>query len=299
MAFALGGGVGDSLSGGDPIAPAEITSLAVLPLAVLSHGDNLTFDPETDYFVDGMTEALITELSQIASLRVTSHTSVMRYKGSDKSSSEIGRELNVDHVIEGGVRASLGGTVTGGSADVYVLLLEVATDQILWTESYFRLLRDIVSLQSDVAAAIARELGVTVTPEEAAWLSSARPVDPAAYTAYLRGRSFLRQVAVAHAEGRSVPQDETEALRWFRLAADQGFAAAQVTLGMAYAEGGGGVPQDRVAAHMWLSLAAAQVSTRNRDTYVELRDAVAEEMTPEQIAEAQRLAREWKPAVEP
>ena len=105
-------------------------------------------------------------------------------------------------------------------------------------------------------------------------------------------------LGLLYQSGRGVPQDETEAVRWHRLAADQGHAAAQVSLGFAYADGLG-VPQDRVAAHMWLRLAAAQVSTANRDFYVEARDAVAEEMTAEQIAEAQRLAREWKPTVEP
>ena len=98
--------------------------------------------------------------------------------------------------------------------------------------------------------------------------------------------------------GRGVPQDDAEALRWYRLAADQGNASAQANLGRMYAEGRG-VPQDRVAAHMWLSLAAARLSAAARDTIVEVRDAVAEQMTAEQVAEAQRLAREWKPTVEP
>ena len=105
-------------------------------------------------------------------------------------------------------------------------------------------------------------------------------------------------LGIAYAEGLGVPRDETEAARWFRLAADQGLADAQASLGVMYWIGHG-VPQERVAAHMWLSLAAAQVSTANRDTYVEARDAAAEEMPPEQIAEAQRRAREWKPTVEP
>ena len=101
-----------------------------------------------------------------------------------------------------------------------------------------------------------------------------------------------------YAGGRGVPQNETEAVRWFRLAADQGHAGAQYNLGVSYRDGRG-VPQDRVAAHMWLSLAAAQTSAADRDTDVEARDAVAEEMTAEQVAEAQRLAREWKPTVQP
>ncbi len=92
----------------------------------------------------------------------------------------------------------------------------------------------------------------------------------------------------AYEVGRGVPQDETEAVRWFRLAADQGYAAAQFLLGLMYRDGRG-VPQDDVAAHMWLDLAGSQ----------KVRDDVAAGMTPEQIAEAQRLAREWKPTEEP
>ncbi len=102
-------------------------------------------------------------------------------------------------------------------------------------------------------------------------------------------------------KGRGVLQDETEAVRWYRLAADQGNTEAQHSLGGLYAEGRG-VPQDRVAAHMWLSLAVAQVPFALRDIVVEARearDALAEEMTAGQVAEAQRLAREWKPTVEP
>ena len=93
---------------------------------------------------------------------------------------------------------------------------------------------------------------------------------------------------------RGVPQDDTEAVRWFRLAADQGLAAAQFNLGVLYQEGEG-VTQDLVAAHMWFSLAAEQLDDPGRFTHAQARDAVAEEMTPEQIAEAERRVREWKP----
>ena len=98
--------------------------------------------------------------------------------------------------------------------------------------------------------------------------------------------------------GRGVPQDDTEAVRWYRLAANQGFAVAQYNLGVMY-RNGRGVPQDDVAAHMWLDLAGAQSSGYERDLYVKLRDDVAAGMTPEQIAEAQRLAREWNQTVKP
>ena len=98
--------------------------------------------------------------------------------------------------------------------------------------------------------------------------------------------------------GQGVPRDNAEAARWYRLAADQGDAEAQKNLGLMY-HLGQGVPQDRVAGHMWLSLAAAQASGADRDTYIESRDTVATQMTAEQIAKAQRLAREWKPTGQP
>ena len=101
-----------------------------------------------------------------------------------------------------------------------------------------------------------------------------------------------------YANGLGVPQDYAESARWYRLAADQGLAQAQQGLGLLYALGDG-VPQDPVVAHMWLNLATAQSSGEQRETYEKSRDLVAEQMTRQQIAEAQRLAREWKPTVEP
>ena len=100
-----------------------------------------------------------------------------------------------------------------------------------------------------------------------------------------------------YANGKGVPQDDAEAVRWYRLAAEQDHASGQHYLGLVYALGRG-VPQDYVTAHMWLNLATAQASAENRDRYVKGRDAVAAEMTAEQIAEAQRLAREWKQKTE-
>ena len=105
-------------------------------------------------------------------------------------------------------------------------------------------------------------------------------------------------LGLMYAEGEGVPRDDAEAVRWYRLAADQGDAEAQKNLGLMYGLGQG-VPQDRVAGHMWLSLAAAQASAEERDEYVKERDNVAARMTPEQIAEAQRRAREWTPTDQP
>ena len=98
--------------------------------------------------------------------------------------------------------------------------------------------------------------------------------------------------------GRGVPPDDAEAVRWYRLAADQGHTVAQYNLGVMYAEGLG-VPQDHVAAHMWLSLAAARSFANEWDTFVAKLDEVAAQMTPEQVVEAQHLAREWKPTDQP
>ena len=105
-------------------------------------------------------------------------------------------------------------------------------------------------------------------------------------------------LGVMYANGQGVPQDDGEAVRWYRLAAEQGVASAQFFLGVMYGNGRG-VSQDFVAAHMWLNLAAAQSSGDDRERDVKERDAVAARMTREQIAEAQRLAHEWKSTVEP
>jgi len=156
-----------------------IDSIAVLPLK------NLSGDPEQEYFADGMTEALISELAQIKALqRVISSTSVMRYKGKDKSLPEIARELNVDAVVEGSV------LLVGERVRITAQLIEAKTDRHLWAQRYERDLRDVLTLQSDVARDIASEIKLTLTPEEQARLASARPVNPEAYQLYLKGRLF-------------------------------------------------------------------------------------------------------------
>ncbi len=157
---------------------ATVHSIAVLPLA------NLSGDPEQEYFVQGMTEALITDLAKIGSLRVISRTSVMRYNQTDKPLPQIARELNVDTVVEGSVLRS------GERVRITAQLIDAAKDQHLWAESYERDLRDVLTLQSEVAGAIAREIKVKLTPQEQARLASPRSVDPEAYQAYLRGRYY-------------------------------------------------------------------------------------------------------------
>jgi TolB-like protein len=135
-------------------AAPRIESLAVLPL------QNLMGDPQQEYFVDGMTEELIADVSQISALRVISRTSVMQYKGTKKSMPEIARELNVDGLIEGSVLRS------GDQLRITAQLIEAKTDMHLWARSYERDLRNALALQSEVAQAIAREIKVKLTPQE-------------------------------------------------------------------------------------------------------------------------------------
>src|SRR3989475_8766106 len=167
------GGARDRLLG--RTAPPRIASLAVLPLA------NLSGDPTQEYFSDGMTEALITNLAKISALRVISRTSVMQYKGTKKPMPQIAKELNVDGVVEGSVQRS------GDRVRITAQLIEAATDRHLWVQSYERDLRDILALQSDVAGAIAEEIKIKLTPQQQAHIVSERPVNPEAYDTYLKG----------------------------------------------------------------------------------------------------------------
>jgi TolB-like protein/DNA-binding winged helix-turn-helix (wHTH) protein/Flp pilus assembly protein TadD len=155
-----------------------IRSLAVLPLT------NLSGDPTQEYLADGMTEALIGRLSEIHNLRVISRTSVTRYKDTHLSVPEIARTFQVDAIVEGSVIRD------GSRIRVHAQLIRAATDEHFWSEAYDRDLRDVLSLQSDVAQSIARKVEVTITGAEHARLSSARTVNPEAYEAYLKGRYY-------------------------------------------------------------------------------------------------------------
>ncbi len=158
-----------------PIA-APIRSLAVLPL------ENLSDDPKQDYFADGMSDALITDLSQIKDLRVISRTSVMQYRGAHLPVSQIAKELRVDAVVEGSVLRS------EDRVRISAELVRGDTQQNLWAQSYERPFNDVLSLQNDVARDIVKEIRIRLTQEEQARLSSSRSVVPAAYDAYLQGR---------------------------------------------------------------------------------------------------------------
>ena len=157
-------------------AERNIRSLAVLPL------ENLSRDPAQDYFADGMTDELITSLAKLQTLKVISRSSVMRYKGTNKTLPQMARELNVDGIIEGTVLRS------GNRVRITAQLIRAATDQHLWAETYEGNTEDVLRLQDAVARAIVAEIRIKLEPEEKARLGKSPSVNPAAYEAYLRGR---------------------------------------------------------------------------------------------------------------
>lgn len=171
-------------------------SIAVLPL------DNLTGDVEQAFLVDGIHEAMTSTLSGIGALRVKSRTSTVSYRGSDLKLTEIAHELGVAKVVTGSVLRD------GEIVRVNVQLVDAATDEYLWTESYERGLRDLLALQSEVARAISREVSVELTPEETARLRDTRQVDPEVYETYLKGMFFVKQLnAEAIMQGMQYLQD--------------------------------------------------------------------------------------------
>jgi len=212
------------------VPSGNIQSVAVLPLENLSH------DPEQQYFADGMTDALITDLAKIHALRVISRTSVMQYKGKNESAPQIARELHVDAIVEGTVLRS------GDHVRITAQLIEAPSDRHLWAETYERDLRDILALQDEVARAIASKVRVTLTPQEQARLSSVRQVDPAANEAYLRGLYELHGTTAEPTEAQKAHSLE-KAVGYFNQAladdpndalAYSGFADAYTVLSTAY-----------------------------------------------------------------
>ncbi len=164
----------------DPAA-APIRSLAVLPL------QNLSGNPNEEYFADGMTDELITELAHIPGLRVVSRTSVMQDKGARKSLAQIARELDVDAVVEGSVVRS------GDRARITAQLIDTRSDKHLWAQSYEGPLGDILSLQDSVAREIALQTSSVLTPAARAGMTNASHINPEAHDAYLRGLYFIQR----------------------------------------------------------------------------------------------------------
>jgi TolB-like protein/DNA-binding winged helix-turn-helix (wHTH) protein/Flp pilus assembly protein TadD len=180
--------------------PAKLRSLAVLPLENLSH------DPAQDYFADGMTDELITTLGQIGSLRVISRTSAMHYRGTRKSLSEIARELNVDAIVEGTVLWS------GKHVRITAELIQVASDQQLWAQSYEGNIRDVLGLQNEVGRAIAKQVRSALIARDEVRVGVGSPGNLKAYEAYLKGEYFLN---------RATPDSVRTAADYFQQAIDK------------------------------------------------------------------------------
>jgi TolB-like protein/Tfp pilus assembly protein PilF len=191
--------------------------LVVLPF------DNLTGDKEQEYLSDGLTEELITQLGRLhpQGLGVIARTSAMTYKGTRKTVAEVAREMNVDYVLEGSVRRS------GNTVRVSAQLIRAADQIDLWADTYERDLRDVLTVQTEVARAVADQIRLQLTPEQQARLASARPVEPEVHEAYLKGRFFWNQRT-----GRGLE----EAIAYFQkaLRADPNFASAYVGLADSY-----------------------------------------------------------------
>jgi TolB-like protein/DNA-binding winged helix-turn-helix (wHTH) protein len=192
--------------------PSAIHSLAVLPL------EDLSGDSSQDYFADGITDELITNLGQLGSLRVVSRTSVMQYRGIHRSLSRIGRELNVDAIIEGTIVRS------GDRVRITAQLIDLSADEHLWAQSYEGDLRDVLDLQRQVAGAIADQIRIKLTPQEQAVLKTSHVVNPQAYELYLRGH-YLAQTGSIDGYQRSIvyfnkaiEQDPHQALAYAGLA---------------------------------------------------------------------------------
>ncbi len=179
--------------------PEPSIRLAVLPFA------NLSGDPEQEYFSDGMTEEMIAELGGLhpASLSVIARTSVMRYKKSDKPIDQVGRELGVDYLLESSLR------LEGQRVRITAELIQVRTQTVLWAQSFERELAGVLVLQSEVAKKVAGSLALKLLPREQAQLANARPVNPEAYQAVLRGNQHL---------GRITPEEVGAALGYYELA---------------------------------------------------------------------------------
>jgi len=191
---------------------SAIHSLAVLPLESLSN------DASQDYFADGMTDELISDLGQISALRVISRTSVMGYKHARKPLPQIARELNVDAIVEGTVLRS------GDQVRITAQLIDAAADKHLWSQSYEGELKDTLALQNQVARAIADQIRINLNPQEQAALKTAKVVNPEAYESYLKGRYFWN---------KRTPDSLKVALAYFNQAIDEYPTYAQAYSGLA------------------------------------------------------------------
>lgn len=232
-----------------------IQSIAVLPL------ENLSGDPAQDYFADGMTDALITELSQIKKLRVISRTTVMQYKHTQKALQEIEQELNVDAVVEGSVVRS------GDRVRISAKLFQTNVQGALWADNFERKFTDVLALQSDVATAIARRIQVELSQPEASELARSRTVVPEAYEAYLKGK---------YEDSKRTAEGFRAALAYYQTAVDKDptFSAAYAGLAITFMNLGN-YQLSPPSAVMPRALNAAQKSLELDDRLAEAHAALA------------------------
>jgi TolB-like protein/DNA-binding winged helix-turn-helix (wHTH) protein/Tfp pilus assembly protein PilF len=201
-------------------AVPRISSIAVLPL------ENLSNDPEQEYFVEGMTDEIITDLAKLPGIRVISRTSAIQYKNTHKTMPQIARELNVDAVVEGTVLRD------GNRVRIRTQLVYAPADRHIWAQAYERDLKDVLTLQANLAQDIAHEIQIKLTTQEEATLTAARPVNPEAHELYLKGRFFWN---------KRDPQGFAKASDYFQqaIAKDPNYAPAYAGLADVYALSGG------------------------------------------------------------
>jgi TolB-like protein/DNA-binding winged helix-turn-helix (wHTH) protein len=233
---------------------SRIQSIAVLPLV------NLSSDVDQDFFADGMTEELTTDLGKIAALRVISRTSVMQYEGTRKPLQQIARELNVDALVEGTV------TRSGNHLRITANLVQAFPEKHLWAESYEGEVGDALTVQGEIAQAVAREIRVKLSPRERDLLASAKPVNPEAQDFYLRGLYITHQNGTAESTAR--------AIKYFQQAIqiDPNYAPAYAGLAHVYAVWipGMGRPRDLMPKAKEFALRALALDKTLADAHSEL-----------------------------
>ena len=244
------GRVWDALvpKGGAPV----VESVAVLPLR------NLSGDPDQAYFVDGMTEALITDLAKLGGVKVIARSSTMRYRDTDRPLDEIARELGVDAIVEGSA------VRVGDRVRIMAQLIDPQTGRALWGDSYDRALRNVLQLRGEVARGIAEGIGVTTAAGES---GPAREIDPETYEAYLRGMHFLRQ---------STPEGMRNGIAQLHQAVEKdpanAFAYAGLALGYAILGHGPGSSSDAFPRARAAALRALELDDSLADAHLALGD---------------------------
>jgi TolB-like protein/DNA-binding winged helix-turn-helix (wHTH) protein/Tfp pilus assembly protein PilF len=236
-------------------ATPQVHAIAVLPFT------NLAGDPSQEYFADGMTEELITELGKVRAMRVISHTSVNRFKGSKASLPEIARELEVDALVEGIVVRE------GNRVRVTANLVQAFPEKHLWAQSYDRDLKNVLDLQGEIARTVADQIKITVTPEERQRLSASQPVDPEAHELLLKGDFYIDKWTEPGFE---------KAIQYFNASLQKDPRNARAYAGLALAYAGIGIsdatayPKEKAAALKALQLDDTLADAHNALAWAEL-----------------------------